>query len=155
MLELGSPRWQELDTTYDCNLTSLVSRWLNAVGFDQEARFYDELKDQFLHQGDFSNAAFAILPYLVTVASDGLTNQATEYLTDAGWIEAWRLTSASAMIPQDLTRDYHVALERCPNLADDLVDRFDGNERAWALAAVRPAFHGDGQTALMQLFEEQ
>jgi hypothetical protein len=47
----------------------------------------------FLHQGIITDAAFAVVPWLVEVCKKGETRFRVEYLTDLATVEAYRLTS--------------------------------------------------------------
>ncbi len=63
-----------------------------SIGSDQEDTIYRrDLFDMFLHQNTITNAAFAVVPWLVQVCKNGGTRFRVEYLTDTALVEANRL----------------------------------------------------------------
>lgn len=96
MLALNDDRWQFLTTFFGeaQALPLVISEWLLALGTDQESTiYYGDLFDTFLHQATITNAAFAIVPWLIHICQQKHTNLQVEYLTDVALVEANRLTS--------------------------------------------------------------
>src|SRR5688500_9541152 len=94
MLPLNDDRWKQLTTFFgeSENLPSLISDWLKSIGSDKEEIVYErDLLDLFLHQATITNAAFAVVPWLVHVCKEGITKFQVEYLTDVALVEANRL----------------------------------------------------------------
>ncbi len=87
-------RWRELTTFFGTpqELPKVLAQWLASVGFDVEELLYQrDLFHLFLHQATISNAAFAVVPWLVHVCNEGKTRFRVEYLTDVALVEANRL----------------------------------------------------------------
>jgi hypothetical protein len=124
--------------------------WWDATGFDQEAENYRALMNQIMHQGDITDAAYALVPYLVWLCQRGATRLAVEYLTDIAWIETMRLSPDPPAMPDFLAFDYQEALKLVPDLVDDAIDQTDDAEQTWGLEALKPALHGNAKLALKQ-----
>lgn len=96
MLSLNDDRWP-LRTTFfggSGDVPRVLSEWLASIGFDHERTIYRcDLFDPFLHQDTITNAAFAVVPWLVHVCVTRETGFAVEYLTDVALVEANRLRS--------------------------------------------------------------
>jgi hypothetical protein len=160
MLPLNDPRWNELTTFFEdpAYLTKHLAEWVDAIGFDQERDIYlNYLFNLYLHQGTITNAAFAVVPYLVSVCEEGRSSFSVEYLTDVAYIEANRLTHGlyynrpnTVEFPDWLMGDYRLAIAKSPNLVDDAIDNCNNADRKHELVAMKPAFFGNGKLAWAQ-----
>jgi hypothetical protein len=77
MLPLDSPRWSELDTFFDASgkVPAILNEWIAAIGFDQEMTIYlRDWHELFLHQGTTTNAAYAVVPWIVAHCARAETN---------------------------------------------------------------------------------
>gem|GEM_PF-2677564 len=132
MLPLDDVRWGQLTTFFGEpeKLPKVLGEWLASIGFDQEETIYRrDLFDQFLHQGTITNAAFAVVPWLVDVCKKGVTRFQVEYLTDVALVEANRLKygvygnrKGTAEYPEWLMPDYKQAIIESRDLADDAIE---------------------------------
>lgn len=157
MLPLESERWNELTTFYGepADVPRVLRQWLDAVGSDEEQTIYcRDFFDLFLHQGTITNAAFAVVPWLVQVCSDGKSAFRIEYLTDVALVEANRIRygvccnrEGTAECPEWLMGDYHQAIEQAQKLVDDVLASESDEDRKGNLAGMKPALFGDAETA--------
>jgi len=157
MLSLTDDRWPLLTTFFGDpqDLPRVLSEWLASIGFDQERTIYHrDLFNLFLHQGTITNAAFAVVPWLVHVCATRETRFAVEYLTDAALVEANRLKSGvywnregTERFPDWVMSDYVQAILECRNLADDVIDAESDPERKRGLVALKPALYGNAELA--------
>jgi hypothetical protein len=70
MLPLDDDRWEQLTTFFEKpeDLPKTLAIWLASIGSEQEGTIYrEDLLDLFLHQVTITNAAFAVVPWLVDV----------------------------------------------------------------------------------------
>ena len=91
MLPLNDDKWKQLTIFFGKpeNLPSVIQEWLEYIGTDQEETINREkLFDLFLHQATITNAAFAVVPWLVHVCREGVTTFQIEYLTHTALVEA-------------------------------------------------------------------
>lgn len=157
MLPLDDDRWSLLTTFFGepGDLPKFVEEWLASVGFDQEGEVYvRDLCPFFLHQATITNAAFAVVPWVVDVCRKGETRHRVEYLTDVGLVEANRLRSGvyatregTAAFPDWLMPDYQQAIRDARFVADDALDEEPDEERKRGLVAMRAALYGDADQA--------
>jgi hypothetical protein len=131
---------------------------LEAIGSDQEnAIYYEDLFDLFLHQATITNAAFAVVPWLVYVCKKGITKFQVEYLTDVALVEANRLKygvysnrKGTEEYPEWLMSDYIQAIMEARNLIDDIIEAEHDKKRKHGLVAMRPALFGNADLAWSQ-----
>lgn len=160
MLPLDDDRWGHLTTFYGKpeDLPKVLEEWLASIGFDQEDTIYHrDLFDLFLHQATITNAAFAVVPYLVDVCKRGETRFQVEYLTDVALVEARRLQNGvkgnregTEENPEWLMADYKQAILESRNLADDVIEAEHDEERKRVLVKMKPALHGNAALAWSQ-----
>jgi hypothetical protein len=160
MLPLDDERWRQLTTFYESPeaLPGVLADWLAAVGSDDEILFYRrDLFDLFLHQATITNAAFAVVPWLVEVCKKRETACRVEYLTDVALVEANRLKygvygnrKGTEEYPAWLMPDYHQAILEVRNLVDEVIEEAHDWEWKRGLVAMRPALFGDGELAWAQ-----
>lgn len=164
MLALESPRWAELTTFFGSpeDVPVILGEWLNAIGSDRELGvYYDRLFDVLLHQATITNAAFAIVPWIVDVCARGVTKNSGEYLADVALVEANRLESGvyftrpgTAPLPDWLMGDYSQAIAIARGLAEDaLAGPLDDSVRQ-GLIWLKPALYGNAKLAWKQYFGE-
>lgn len=160
MLALDDDRWQQLTTFYGepKDVPRVLDDWIASIGFDQEDTIYRrDLFDVFLHQATITNAAFAIVPYLVHACRTSRTKYRIEYLTDVALVEANRIKHGLYFNRQDteayptwLMPDYHEAIIEARNLVDDAMDDEPDAERKRGLVAMTPALYGNAELAWSQ-----
>src|SRR5262245_19789532 len=132
MLPLHDHRWGELTTFFGEpeKLPVVLREWLASIGGDEEETIYRrDLFDQFLHQGTITNAAFAVVPWLVDVCHRGRTSYRLEYLTDVALVEANRLKyglychrEGTEQYPEWLMSDYRQAIVESRKLVDEVIE---------------------------------
>ena len=160
MLPLDDDRWSRLTTFFGEpeNLPNVLRQWLASIGFDEEDTIYRrDLFHLFLHQNTITNAAFAIVPWLVHVCNTGQSKYTVEYLTDVACVEANRLKfgvygnrKGTEEYPEWLMVDYKQAIVESRNLVDDVIEAEQDHERKHGLVAMKPALYGNGNLAWHQ-----
>jgi hypothetical protein len=160
MLPLNDDKWKQLTTFFgeSENLPSVIQEWLEYIGTDQEETIYREkLFDLFLHQATITNAAFAVVPWLVHVCQEGITTFQIEYLTDTALVEANRLKygvyynrDGTDEYPEWLMPDYQQAIRMARDLADGILQAEPDENRKHGLVAMKPALFGDADLAWSQ-----
>ena len=160
MLPLDDEHWARLTTFFGEpeNLPSVLRQWLASIGSDQEDTIYRrDLFDFFLHQATITNAAFAVVPWLVDVCKKRKTKYRVEYLTDVALVEANRLKygvyynrEGTKEYPEWLMSDYKQAIVESRNLVDDVIEAEHDEERKHGLIALKPALYGNADLAWSQ-----
>src|SRR5258707_216044 len=141
MLALNDPRWSQLTTFFgeSADFPQAVEEWLASVGSDQEENVYAESMFQaFLRQGTITNAAYAVVPWLVEVCKNHPTNCSASYLADIAYVEANRLThglhyhrKGTDETSDWLMVDYRIAIVEARNLIENSIDEeIDENWKA-------------------------
>ena len=163
MLPLDSPRWSELDTFFGKpeNLPNVIGEWVASIGFDQEARNYNELYQLFLHQVTTTNAAYAVVPWMAEHLSRGQKEDQASYLSDIATVEFLRLTCGLHSLreggeaePTFVMTDYHDAIGRAQVMAEDILDEELHEEIRQALWRVMPALLGNATVAMQRMNRE-
>jgi hypothetical protein len=160
MLPLDDARWACL-TTFSGkpeDVPQVLREWLASVGTAQEDTIYGrDLFDLFLHQATITNAAFAVVPWLVDICNKRETPYRVEYLTDVALVEANRLQygvyynrKGTEAYPEWLMADYHQAIAEARNLADEAIEAEPDEERTRGLVAMKPALYGNADLAWSQ-----
>lgn len=160
MLPLDDPRWGQLTTFFGEpeDLPKVLDEWLASIGFDQEATIYQrDLFNFFLHQATITNAAFAVVPWLVDVCKKCETRYRVEYLTAVALVEANRLKhgvywhrEGTDVAPDWLMTDYKQAIIESRNLVDEVLEEEHDEERKRGLVAMQPALFGNADLAWSQ-----
>jgi hypothetical protein len=160
MLSLDDKRWGCLTTFFGDpkDLRKALGEWLTSIGFDHEYTIYRRhLLDLFLHQATITNAAFAVVPWLVDVSKNGVTRYRVEYFTDVALVEANRLRNGvhhnregTEAYPEFLMADYEQAIVESRNLVDIVIDAEHNAERKRGLVAMKPALYGNADLAWSQ-----
>jgi hypothetical protein len=139
----------------------VLAEWVDAVGFDQEATIYRELFELFLHQGTITNAAFAVVPWMVSQLSRCDLHQRADYLSDIGLVEFRRLTCGLYFLreggeaePPWLMPDYHDAIRQAQRMAEDVLDRKLPDELRVPLWEIMPALFGNAKLAHKRRYGE-
>jgi hypothetical protein len=164
MLSLDDDRWERLTTFFASGkeLPSVLKQWLASIGSDEEATIYGrDLFDMYLHQATITNAAFAVVPWLVDVCKKGNTRHRVEYMTDVALVEANRLKygvyfnrKGAEEFPEWLMADYHQAIVDARDLVDDALAAERDEEWKHGLVKLRPALDGDAELAWSQWHSE-
>lgn len=164
MLSLDDDRWERLTTFFGSPnvLPNVLRQWLASIGSDEEETIYGrDLFDLFLHQATITNAAFAVVPWLVDVCKRQSTKRHLEYLTDVALVEANRLKYGvyfnrigTEENPEWLMPDYHQAIVESRNLADDALDAEHDEDWKRGLVKLKPALYGDAELAWLQWHTE-
>jgi hypothetical protein len=157
MLPLDDDRWCLLTTFFEDpeHLKVVLTGWLESIGSHQEDTIYiNDLYDLFLHQVTITNAAFAVVPWLVNVCKQGGTKLSIMYLTDVAMVEAIRLKAGlyfnrqgTDPHPEWLMSDYHQAIGEARVLAEDAITASHEVEKKSGLVALKPALYGDADLA--------
>ena len=160
MLPLDDDKWKQLSTFFgeSENLPSVIRDWLKSIGSDQEVIVYcRDLSELFLHQATITNAAFAVVPWLVHVCKEGGTKFQVEYLTDVALVEANRLKygvyfnrEGTQEYPEWLMLNYQQAIMAARNLVDEIIEAEHNEDRKRGLVAMKPALFGDADLAWSQ-----
>jgi hypothetical protein len=160
MLPLDDERWKSLTTFFGEpeNLPVVIKKWLEAIGTDLEFTIYSQdLFDVFPHQVTITNAAFAVVPYLVHICKEGRTRYQIEYLTDVALVEANRLKSGvhynredTQAYPEWLMLDYQPAIAESRSLIFGVLGAEPDQNRKRGLLAMQPALFGDADLAWSQ-----
>jgi hypothetical protein len=160
MLPFDDDRWGRLTTFFGEpeNLPKILGEWFASIGLDQEDTIYRrDLLNRFLHQATITNAAFAVVPWLVHVCKSGDTRFRLEYLTDVALVEANRLKhgvywnrKGTEEYPEWLMSDYKQAIIEARGLADDAIEAEHDVERKRGLVAMMPALYGNADLAWSQ-----
>jgi hypothetical protein len=160
MLPLDDEKWRCLTTFFGEpeNLPAVIKKWLEAIGTDQEITiYYQYLFDLFLHQVTITNAAFAVVPWLVHVCREGITKFQSEYLTDIALVEANRLKygvyynrEGTEAYPEWLMPDYQQAIAESRHLVDGVLEAEPDKDSQRKLLAIKPALFGDADLAWSQ-----
>jgi hypothetical protein len=110
-LPLDDDRWQTLKTAYHLPCDEVVD-WL---GTAYQSGMTDELLGDIIndvqHQGDTSEAMYAVAPHLVALAQDREDATAAHVIAMAGLIYASAAAKTAVPCPSDLKRDFEAARE--------------------------------------------
>jgi hypothetical protein len=136
----------------------MLDRWLKAVGSAEELQVFDrQLSGFFLHQATITNAALAVVPWLVHVCKEGASNFRVEYLTDVALVEANRLKrgvyfnrAGTEEFPAWLMPDYEKAIAESRGLVDAVIESEPDKDRRHGLVVLMPALFGDADLAWSQ-----
>jgi len=159
MLSLDDDHWGLLTTFFDGkDLPKVIHKWLAVIGSDEEETVYwRDLFDLYLHQVTITNAAFAVVPWLVEVCKEGKTRFRARYLTDVALVEACRLKyglyfnhEGTEEYPEWLMPDYEQAIIQSRNLVDDAIEAERDQEVKRGLIAMKPALYGNADLAWAQ-----
>jgi hypothetical protein len=160
MLQLDDDRWGYLTTFFGKpdEVPQVLRVWLASIGTDQEDTIYRrDLFDLFLHQATITNAAFAVVPWLVHVCKREKTPWRAEYLTDVALVEANRLKygvyanrEGTEETPAWLMVDYHRAIAEAREIVDDVIESEGDKEWKRGLVAMKPALYGNAELAWSQ-----
>lgn len=127
MWSLDSTKWATLSTFFGdpSDLPGHLRRWQDALGTSTEEDVYADFYECFLHQATITDAAYAVVPYIVEALDQRRTKRVFDYVTDLGLIEANRLTPHSPKMPEGLDIKYADAIARAQSHAVGLlsVDR--------------------------------
>ena len=136
-LPLTDPRWNELESSY--NGTEDVVLWLKEA-YEQGGLSSGRLGDlinEIQHQGDTSDAMYAVAPHLIELARGAPPKEALDLLTSAGIIYASSTGPSAIPCPEFLHEDFiHSALEGAKMLSPLLRLAADFDSYKYAVAAL-------------------
>jgi hypothetical protein len=160
MLSLDDNRWERLTTFFGTpeELPIVLGQWLASIGTNEEDTIYRrDLFDIFLHQATITNAAFAVVPWLVDVCKKGETKYRVHYLTDVALVEANRLKYGvyfnrlgTEETPEWLIAEYRQAIAESREFVDEVIAAEQDEEAKRGLVAMKPALFGDAELAWSQ-----
>ena len=118
MLDLHSPRWQELDHAYGHagDIPALLEQLAALPGDDAGAGPWFHLWSALAHQGDVYSASFAAVPHVISALASAPARAHETYFHFPAWVEICRAKRAM-VVPADLHEPYHSALGMLPRLA--------------------------------------
>jgi len=147
MLSLTDPAWSELQSTYGTGtrVAELLSRAEGGAPFDH---WYHDLFQELFHQYTVSEAAYAALPHLVTLARDDDEAQ-KHLLVLAGSCYAFSQLPDTPPIPAGLEEEWHAAArDAIPLLTEVLsTDGLSESDLRYLFLSLA-AFHGHHSLAL-------
>lgn len=113
------------------SLASSVHEWLLAVGMSDEMEKYDDFADAIMRDGDVSEGAYAMVPYMVDVSRRKRTPFVVDYLTIVGMIELNRLARVPGPpdVPEYLLEDYLRAVRDASGLVASAIRMADDPSR--------------------------
>ncbi len=147
MLSLTDPQWDRLHSTYGGG-TRVAELLVLAEGGLPLDRWYDDLFQELCHQYTLSEAAYAALPHLVTLARD--REEARKHLLVlAGICYAGSQLPDAPPIPAGLEQEWHAAArDAIPLLAKVLAADQHSESDLRYLAMSLAAFNGHYSLAL-------
>jgi len=164
MLALTDPRWASLGPFFGegADIPRAIERWLGSMGTDAEQdAYFDHLFELFLHQETITDAAIAVVPWLMHACTQLETRHRAMYLAHVAMVEANRLeygvprsAAGSAGLFDDLMPDYRAAIGQARAMADDLIGLRPEDATEHGLVALRPALHGDAGLAWKQWHDD-
>ena len=160
MLQLNDLRWKELTSFFGEgeDIPVVIDKWLISVGTENEEEVYDEdLFDLFLHQMTITNAAFAIVPWMIHVCAKRETELRMIYVAHIGAVEAGRIEhgvyynrDGTEESPDWLMPEYHLSVRKARDLATELIQLDNASAVKCGLVAIYPAFEGNATLAWKQ-----
>jgi hypothetical protein len=160
MLQLNDPRWKELTSFFGepADIPAAIDKWLASVGTKTEKEVYfEDLFELFLHQMTITNAAFAIVPWMMHVCARQDTKLRMIYLTHIGAVEAGRIEHGvyynrdeTEECPEWLMPEYHLSVRKARDVASDLMHHDNARAVKCGLVAIYPAFEGNATLAWAQ-----
>ena len=146
MLPLDSPRWNSFRIYFDLpqQVPQRLASWRDAIGGPDEDPLWTDLREQFLHQGTITDAAYAAIPYLVQELDRLTPTKRFEYLVDVGLAESARQTAGAPVLPPDLADAYHAAIVRARQLALECLSVEWSKVEFRYLLSIIASLHGHG-----------
>jgi hypothetical protein len=147
VLSLTDPKWSELQSTYGdgTRVAELLSHAASGAHFD---RWYDDLFQELCHQYTVSEAAYAALPHLVSLAR-GNWEARKHLVVLAGSCYAFSQLPDAPPIPAELEEEWHAtARDAIPLLTEVLSTGGLSESDLRYLFLSLAAFHGHHSLAL-------
>jgi len=112
MLPLDSPSWSGFKTYFGqpSELPHRIRRCQQSIGTGEEETTWNALWGEFLHQGTITDAAFAVVPYVIQELGRIAPERWLTYFVELGLIEADRQRDTSPRVPADLSESYQNAV---------------------------------------------
>lgn len=155
MLELDSPRWQELSHAYGPagDVTDLLKQAASLPPISNwKTEPYYSLWSMLCHQGDVYSASYAAVPHLLAICKSNPSSPNHNLLQLIVCIEMSRLLNQGPEIPKDLEDTYVEAVAGLTGLIADL--HFNNpSERLAVIGAAAFAVNAK-QAELAQAFME-
>jgi hypothetical protein len=147
VLSLTDPKWGKLQSTYGdgTRVAELLTRADSGTPFDL---WYDELFQELCHQYTVSEAAYAALPHLVTLAREN--REARKHLLVlAGCCYAFSQLPETKLVPAEWKPEWHAAArDAIPLVAEVLSAQQLSESDLRYLFVSLAAFHGHTSLAL-------
>jgi hypothetical protein len=124
MLELSSPRWEELHDAYGTagRIPELLRQLSGLPSDEGDSEPWFSLWSALAHQGDVYSASFAAVPHVIAALATSPEIASEGYFHFPAWIEICRQRKA-VEIPDDLKAAYFDALQRVPGLVASAANR--------------------------------
>lgn len=118
MVDLESPRWQELLDAYGpaTQVPALLGR---LAGGEKSSELEQTLYGALWHQGDVFTASYAAVPHIIRVAATMPTEERLKWLVLAVGIVATSVTPHAPAVPDDLGPDLRHAVSDAQVLVRD------------------------------------
>lgn len=119
MLELNSPRWNELTHAYGqaSDIPALLEQLKAAPPpADGQSEPWFSLWSALCHQSDVYTASYAAIPHIVALAASKPRDERLEHISFTGAVEAFRHRKKAPEIPGDLKESYFSSLEQAVSL---------------------------------------
>jgi hypothetical protein len=141
MLELSSPRWDDLRDAYGsaAKIPDLL-RKLSALPSDNgNSEPWFSLWSALAHQGDVYSASFAAVPHVIEAIASSPERVSDVYFHFTAWVEICRHKN-SVDVPDELAIAYFDALKRVPELVARAAEKqWSAAFTACALSAIAAA----------------
>jgi hypothetical protein len=141
MLNLDSPRWNELQHAYGIasDTPDLLRQLQSLPDSVAESEPWFTLWSSLAHQGDVYSASFAVVPHVVRALASAPASAPFAYFQFPAWVEICRKNNGTP-IPPDLEAAYFSALSELPGLVAAASARpWDADFLACALSAIAAA----------------
>jgi hypothetical protein len=126
-------------------LPSRIKQWSESITGDKDERTYPELCDQFLCQGTITDAAYAVIPYIVQELRRINTDEKLSYLVTVAAVEQARVSDDDAPeLPADLKEAYEAAIKTTRGFAVECLKQDWPKIEFRFLMSVIASVHGHG-----------
>ncbi|VXC71277.1 hypothetical protein [Massilia sp. 9I] len=121
MLELNSPRWNDLSDAYGSagTIPELLRQLSTFPSDDGSSEPWSGLWSALAHQGDVYSASFAAVPHVIAAIVSSPERVSDVYFHFPAWVEICRHKNG-VDVPDELAADYFDSLSRIPALVPRL-----------------------------------
>jgi hypothetical protein len=118
VLNLGSPRWQELEHAYGSakDIPALLDQIAQFPEDKVDSGPWFQLWSALAHQGDVYSASFAAVPHVIAALDKSPTKAHESYFHFPAWVEICRARQ-EVTVPAELQESYFKSLGKLPQLA--------------------------------------